>query len=177
MPYQNEVTDITAYAFDSSKPDGDGSLEESLEQLLKHLGTQPARWPVHNREDREAIAPLKRAIIHKRDGNVCRICGTGGHVLTVDHIIPRSAFTIPQLRIADRSDNLISACWDCNMEKSNYESMQRKRLGVTVSCWDCNNSLPDDEWHEEFSDRPEMTIQAFCGRCGVTRVPGLNWIL
>lgn len=170
MPYQNEVTDITAYAFDSNVAvAGD---------LLERLESTPARWPVRNREDREAITPLKRAIIHERDGNVCRICGTGGHVLTVDHIIPRSAFTIPQLRIADRSDNLISACWDCNQEKSNYESMQRKRIGVTAQCWDCLNANPfDGDWHEDHPERPEMTIQAFCGRCGITRVPGLNWIL
>ena len=78
------------------------------------------RWPIRNREERTEISAQKRAIIHERDGHICRLCGNGGQMLTIDHIIPRSAFPANMLHIVDRSDNLISACWDCNEGKSNY---------------------------------------------------------
>ena len=176
----NEVTDITAYAFESIKRQEFGdpqTLEAGMDNLVARLGIPAARWPVRNREERTPIPSQKRAIIHERDGGACRICGTGGHMLTIDHIIPRSTFTENQLHIADRSDNLISACFGCNEEKSNYEYPQDKRLGVTAACWECQNSISiDNEWDDDI-ERPHMTIQAFCGRCGITRVPDLAWVL
>lgn len=174
MPYRDEVSDITAYAFDSR---AHHEHTDSLGSLLGRLEQQPTRWPVHNREERWPIDSQKRAIIHERDGGICRLCGTGGHVLTVDHIIPRSTYQPDKLHIADRSDNLISACWECNMSKSNYEAPQSKRIGVTACCWECLAGVSIDNDPGWEIERPEMNVIAFCGRCGITRVPSLAWIL
>ncbi len=55
--------------------------------------------------------------IFKRDGFRCHYCGRSPHlhgiVLVVDHILPHSANGETQ------KDNLISACEECNGQKSN----------------------------------------------------------
>lgn len=173
MPLMNETADILGYYDKSIRPQDPDDNIFSLGQILERIQTPAYRWPIRNREERTEISSQKRAIIHARDGGLCRYCGDGGHLLTVDHIIPRSAFPADKLHIADRSDNLISACWDCNEGKSNYENDQRKKMGVTVACWDCTNHAHDDERE----DRPYAPHLAFCGRCGITRVPELSWIL
>lgn len=172
-----DFRDITAY-YDESRPPAEHVHSISLGELLDRLEEPFRRWPVRNREPRTPIDSRKRAIIHERDGGICRICGTGGHVLTVDHIIPRSAFEGSALAAADRSDNLVSACWDCNQRKSNFESIWTKRLGVVVACWYCLN--PGHGEHDDaFEEMPyPVTVPVFCGRCGISSVPEVSgWVL
>ena len=173
-----DFADITAY-YDASRVVQEGPIESvSLGDILERSEAPRRRWPVRNREPRDPIPSQKRAIIHERDGGICRLCGTGGHVLTVDHIIPRSAFEAHQLVTADRSDNLVSACWDCNQRKSNFESVWIKRLGVVAACWYCLNP-----GHGEHDDPIEpmpypVTVLVFCGRCGISNVPEVaGWVL
>lgn len=172
-----DFIDITAY-YDASRRHSEHISAISLDDLLNQIETPFLRWPVRNREPRTPIDSQKRAIIHERDGGICRLCGTGGHILTVDHIIPRSAFEPSGLAIADRSDNLVSACWECNQRKSNYESVHIKRLGVVVACWYCLN--PGYGEHDEPLDGLPypVTVPVFCGRCGISNVPAVEgWVL
>lgn len=168
-----QFRDITAY-YDQSRADYERGEVKSLAQILDEETPDPIRWPVRNREPRTPISSQKRAIIHERDGGQCRYCYTHTGMLVVDHIIPRSAFPADQLHIADRSDNLHSACWDCNETRSNFESVHIKRLGVVARCFYCV--------HPEYDgDEPlpyEVRIPVFCGRCGVSRVPEVDgWVL
>jgi hypothetical protein len=177
MPLKAEIVDIAGYYDNSwwvSESNEVQIISTTLGDLLERVEIPFERWPVRNREQRTPISPQKRAIIHERDGGICRLCGTGGHLLTVDHIIPRSAFPAQDLRAADRSDNLISACWPCNEAKSNYERDQRKRLGVTPQCWYCVYGQP-----EEGEDLPyPVIVPVFCGRCGISYVPDIEgWVL
>lgn len=153
-------------------------LDEYLEALKKPL----ERYPVLNRETREPIEAQKRAIIHERDGGRCWYCDMAVHPLTVDHIVPRSTFPADLLELADRSDNLVSACWPCNERKSNYRRIWNpRRPGVTARCWECLHGC----WEEctpacghETGEAPEQRVVAFCGRHGTTtRVPDESWLL
>lgn len=173
VPLKSETLDMLGY-YEASwrRAEGDGlePFAVALSRSLEAWATPYERWPVANREEREPIESQKRAIIHLRDGEICRFCGVDDVLLTVDHIIPRSAFTPDQLHIADRSDNLISACWPCNEAKSNYERPQRKRLGVTTNCLSCRRGDEDQE------EPPGVLV--FCGRCGVSRAPQIEgWVL
>lgn len=172
-----DFVDIKAY-YDGSRKQSQHIHALSLAEIFDQVEEPFVRWPVRNREPRTPIIPQKRAIIHERDGGICRLCGTGGHILTVDHIIPRSAFDAEDLAIADRSDNLISACWDCNMQKSNFESIQMKKLGVVAACWYCVNPGYDGD-DPEFDELPyEVSVPVFCGRCGISTVPCVEgWVL
>lgn len=169
--------DITAY-YDDSRTPSETCAAISLGEILDRVDEPYGRWPVRNREERTPIDSQKRAIIHERDGGICRLCGTGGHLLTVDHIIPRSAFAPEDLRIADRSDNLHSACWDCNQRKSNYESSHIKKMGVTAACWYCVNP-GYGEFDEPLDGLPyPLPLLAYCGRCGISNVPAVEgWVL
>lgn len=181
MPLKSETVDIRGYYDDSwwvEREPGTRTFAMVLGEILDQENVPFERWPVRNREQRTPISSQKRAIIHERDGHICRLCGTGGHVLTVDHIIPRSAFQVEELEIADRSDNLISACGPCNQAKSNYERDQRKRLGVVTRCWYCVN--PGYGEHDEPLDGLPypITVPVFCGRCGISHVPEVKgWVL
>ena len=178
MPLKRETKDICGY-YDESwiqpKRDGGRMFAEILAEAIEEWATPYERWPVRNREPRTPISSQKRAIIHLRDGDACRTCGVDDQMLTIDHIVPRSAFPADQLHIADRSDNLISACWPCNEAKSNYERTQRKRLGVVVACWYCLSASSGEDLP---TDRPVNQI-VFCGRCyGVSYVPEVQgWVL
>lgn len=158
--------------------DGIRTFEDGLDAAIERWKQPLKRWPVRNHEIREPVGSQKRAIIHERDGGRCRYCGIANEQLVVDHIIPRSTFYPHDLRIADRSDNLQSSCWDCNERRSNYESIFTKRIGVVVKCWYC--VYPDyEELREEglVSDPPPEVI-VFCGRCGISHVPKLEgWVL
>lgn len=178
MPLKSETTDILGYYDDSWwTPKTEGvtrSFAMALSDMIDRIGLPLERWPVRNREDRTPINSQKRAIIHLRDGDICKFCGTDSALLTVDHIIPRSAFPADQLEIADRSDNLISACWPCNEAKSNFERDQRKRLGVVAACWYCKAPELGDDGQLPC---PVNTL-VFCGRCGVSHVPDIEgWVL
>lgn len=170
MPLKSETTDILGY-YDASWRHSSGADIEpfavALARSLEAWATPFERWPVLNREERTPVDSRKRAIIHLRDGDICHMCGTDNELLTVDHIIPRSAFDAGELEVADRSDNLISACWPCNEEKSNYERPQRKRLGVVPECLNCTR-------REDLEDQQGVLV--YCGRCGTTRAPQ-GWIL
>lgn len=170
MPLRTETLDINGY-YDQSWRQSSGSALEpfavALERSLKAWATPFERWPLVNLEPRTQIDSRKRAIIHLRDGDICRFCSTDNELLTVDHIIPRSAFKVADLEVADRSDNLISACWPCNESKSNYERPQRKRLGVVPECSNCTH-------HEEPTDGTEVLV--YCGHCGTSRAPQ-RWVL
>lgn len=180
MPRMSDTTDILGY-MNESEAQHDHITARSLGEILDEPELPRLRWPVRNLEERTPIEPLKRALIHERDGNICRHCGDMHQRgrLVLDHIIPRSAFPPDQLHIADRSDNLISSCWPCNEHKSNYEDDHRKRPGVTAMCWGCQNPElnREDMEPEELELVPELRVIAFCGRCGFTTVPDLSWIL
>lgn len=172
-----DFADITAY-YDDSLTRSERVQTLNLGEILDQIEEPFERWPVRNREPRTVIDSQKRAIIHARDGGICRLCGTGGHRLTVDHIVPRSAFQAHDMQYADRSDNLVSACWDCNQRKSNYESVWTKRLGVVAACWYCLN--PGYGEHDEPLDGLPypVTVPVFCGRCGISNVPSVDgWVL
>ena len=170
MPLKSETTDILGYYDASWRRSSGNDIEPfavALARSLEAWATPYERWPVMNLEQRTPIDSRKRAIIHLRDGDICHFCGTDNELLTVDHIIPRSAFAATDLEVADRSDNLISACWPCNEAKSNYERPQRKRLGVVPECSSCTRQ-----------DEPAECagVLVYCGRCGVSRAPQ-GWIL
>ena len=180
MPLKTDIKDPAAYWRESIKqetgPHHIGEVATTTLELLQH---EHQRFPINNLKPRTEIGSQKRAIIHQRDGGLCVYCYGGYSELTIDHVIPRSFFTTDQLHLADRSDNLVSACWPCNEAKSNYESHAQKKLGVVVTCWDCANpDLAHDENLNNHDVIPETPYKAFCGRCGMTgNVPDLGWIL
>lgn len=172
----DQFSDITGY-YDESLPKCESLTVKTLGEILAFEGPEPTRWPVRNREPREPISSHKRAIIHERDGGICRYCGTPDERLVLDHIIPRSAFTKGQLHIADRSDNLHSACWGCNERRSNYEAIHIKRLGVVAQCFYCVHPEYNEEDNEMELPYP-VRVLVFCGRCGVSTVPEVEgWVL
>lgn len=184
MPYMDEIQHITGYFHESlepSSPDqGPQKISDGMGDLIREWIGHKERWPIRNREERTPINPQKRAIIHARDHDHCAYCPRWD-VLNIDHIVPRTAFWIWDLHIADRSDNLISVCRTCNEEKSNFEHPQRKRPGVVIACWECLNPWYDpDDYEDEGNDpQPHMKIPAFCGRHGaMTMVPEIKgWII
>lgn len=187
----SHLEEMLAYYTEKPEPAWDGFTDSTwrtfadiFEDFLEDARKLSQRWEVLNRAEREPIPSLKRALIHERDGGACTYCETSGHVLTVDHIIPRSAFQERHLSIADRSDNLVSACWPCNERKSNFYRARNKRPGVTPACWECLNPGPDpeedpegyDEWGERASVNRNHLV--FCGRCGMGgSVPDVSWVL
>lgn len=180
VPYIDDVPDITAYwALSAPTVSGPSRFNEALASTLAKMQEPARRFPLVNLEPRVPIDSRKRAIIHARDGHQCRYCGTYTDQMTVDHIVPRSAFRIEDLTIADRSDNLASACLDCNQDKSNFEHPMGKRLGVVAACWGCLNPEPENWWELEGLERPELPVPVFCYRCGITsHVPTVKgWVL
>lgn len=175
---KTEFADITGY-YDASRAFDPEPVCMTLGEILAGEDPEVQRWPVRNREPRTIINAHKRAMIHERDGGRCRYCGEHGLRLVVDHIIPRSTFEPHQLDIADRSDNLQSACWDCNEKRSNYETPAIKRLGVTARCWYCVNPEHAEGGACENESLPyPVTVPTFCGRCGISNVPTVEgWIL
>lgn len=172
-----QFSDISGY-YDESRPVCESVDVKSLREILDFKETPAVRWPVRNREPREPISSQKRAIIYERDGGICRYCGRSDEMLVLDHIIPRSAFTKGQLRIADRSDNLHSACWDCNEHRSNYEAIHIKRLGVTAACFYCVHPEYAYDNDVEIELPYPVNVLVFCGRCGVSTVPTVEgWVL
>lgn len=146
----------------------------TLAEILAEPDEPIVRAEVRNREPRQPMSGHKWHLIHERDGGHCWSCGVRvakGHG-EVDHLIPRSSFDVVDLRVADRSDNLRLACVPCNQDKSNYVipwAPTGSTVGVTAACWDCV--------YVEAVERPEMTVPAYCGRCGHTWVPGVSWLM
>ncbi|WP_181421649.1 HNH endonuclease [Curtobacterium sp. MCBD17_030] len=147
-------------------------IAKSLAEILSEEDPEPQRAPIRNREPRARLGGHKWHLIYERDGGACWMCGHHVDKGTgeVDHLQPRSSFTPDQLRRADRSDNLRTACVDCNQQKSNYVyAWAPETIGVTAMCWDCQ--------HPESTEYVEMTVPAYCGRCGHTWVPNESWLL
>ena len=151
-----------------------GLVKEAIERIREP--EMPARYPIRNHEPRIEIPKWVRAGIYHRDGQACVYCHTKDAQLVLDHITPRSSFPAHQLHIADRSDNLATACWDCNDAKSNYTAPNHhlRKPGITHTCPDCLINLSLD-WSVTI-DGP-LTLPAFCLRHGaVTQVPNEQWI-
>jgi len=80
MPTLEDTANILGY-FRESWADPAQNREEvntyamSMERTIERMQTPFERWPVRNREERTLISSQKRAIIHQRDGNVCKPCG------------------------------------------------------------------------------------------------------
>ena len=60
-----------------------------------------------------SLALTRRNII-KRDDGVCQYCGIKTSSMTIDHIIPKDKGG------KDNWNNLVTACKNCNIYKSNY---------------------------------------------------------
>lgn len=181
--------DITYYFNENCSDEPEDWLSRPLggltEKFVAGLERGPQRWPVRNREPRVPVGPIVRGLISGRDGEFCRRCGDAG-VMEIDHIIPRCAFRPDQLHIADRSDNLRNVCVDCNESKSNFHTVESKRLGVTRRCGWCvagHSYMDHEECDESCPTWGDLygfgkTYQVYCGRCGVGAVvPSLEWVL
>lgn len=151
------------------------TFNDEIEVTLATLAAGSVRWPVLNHEPRQPISPVKRALIHQRDGGRCIYCGSHEYGLVLDHIIPRSAFLPAEvIRIGDRSDNLQGACWADNDARSNFRRADRKRPGVTLACWDCTN----DTFEPDEIPWLESPVLAYCGKHGgISYVPDVSWLL
>src|SRR5699024_9028535 len=127
MPKMQDTMNINVYYRESIRPHVGpefDTLADGMDDLISELISprKRTRWPIRNTEPREPASPAKRAIIYQRDGETCWYCWTGGGgPLQLDHIIPRTAFPTHQLHIADRSDNLVTACASCNEATSNAQ--------------------------------------------------------
>lgn len=120
----------------------------------------PERHPRRNYAERTPMAQWLREAIIERDGRCCRLCGQREGTFQIDHIIPRSAFRKWELALADRSDNLQTACTRCNATKSNYRmSTARRTVGVTVACIEC---APPRDWEP---DVDTVYFGAWCVTC------------
>lgn len=172
------MNNILRYGLEPHVDHGIRTLAEVLPEWMEMMSTPRTRWPVLNREERLPISSLKRALIHARDDWSCKYCyeDARGEMFVVDHIVPRSAFPADKLYIADRSDNLQTACYSCNDKRSNYEHWHDKRDGVTQKCWRCEYP-PDPDWPGDF-DPSGMVLPAWCGTCyAPSYVPSISWIL
>ena len=86
--------------------------------------------------------PLTKKNILQRDGNCCQYCGYIGKKLSIDHIIPKSRGG------CDEWSNVTTACFSCNIRKSNRTpqeaKMQLKRLPfkpLNSMCFEANKRI------------------------------------
>lgn len=69
-----------------------------------------------NKHGSKWIAPQSRLAIYLRDGLACLYCGVSvedGHVLSLDHIVPRSVGG------RNHAPNLVTCCIRCNSRRRN----------------------------------------------------------
>ena len=66
--------------------------------------------------------PLTRKNILHRDNNACQYCGYKGDKLSIDHVIPRSRGG------PDSWDNVVTACFPCNVMKGNRTPKEAQML-------------------------------------------------
>ena len=151
----------------------------ATEDVLGLVGAVHERLPVRNREPRpmpEANRRLWGAMM-RRDGSRCWMCGMGGF-LVIDHLRPRSNFDPDDMWLADRSDNLRIACWDCNQDKSNRAVPYRPPIPIVWTCPECYRPEDDVEglepltFLEYYSD--EMR-PAHCVRHGYAMPVPVDW--
>lgn len=98
--------------------------------------------------EREPISPMLRALVHRRDGWRCQVCG---HVpwrkeesregragaIQLDHIRPWSSFKAGD-PACDRSDNLRTICADCNENRSNFvRKSDKPAMPIVKICTPC----------------------------------------
>lgn len=64
-----------------------------------------------------AVTKRTRYEVLRRDNNTCRYCGSMAPnvKLTIDHVTPVA------LGGSDKPDNLVAACWDCNIGKTSVQ--------------------------------------------------------
>jgi 5-methylcytosine-specific restriction endonuclease McrA len=97
---------------------GKAEVVERLEQPLRSATTS-FTWPhvirlVHYvRVPRAVQRKISRRALFARDGWRCVYCGTAGHRLTLDHVVPRSKGG------ASVWENVVTACAPCNHRKGN----------------------------------------------------------
>lgn len=154
-------------------------IKDALDEAFEAMAETPHRLPVLNREPRVQMDGRKWHLIQERDGHRCRICGVLVPTGTgeIDHIMPRSSFAAQRIPVADRPDNLQTACVPCNQAKSNYAPIFLNRMvGVTSACWDCLTPSQEESYYDH-PPAPVMTVPDYCGRCGHTWVPDESWIL
>lgn len=136
-------------------------LEDLLGEMWQPRPQEYERLAVHNRTARSE--PGRNTDIFMallaRDGGRCWMCGATRKQLVIEHLRPRSSFYEDQVSIADRSDNLALACWDCNEEKSNRDVPFDPPLPIV---WICH------AWAGDASD----SVEVFCAEHRhICRVP------
>ena len=88
---------------------------DDMAALLAVMEERWRRFTVERSRRRAEVAVGLRFDVFKRDGFRCRYCGVSvddGAILHVDHVVPRSRGG------ADCLDNLVTACVECNLGKS-----------------------------------------------------------
>lgn len=88
----------------------------SSEQIVPLMEERWAEYSKARLRERGAVATGLRFDVFVRDNFRCRYCGMSaedGAVLHADHVVPRSKGGPTTL------DNLVAACMDCNIGKSN----------------------------------------------------------
>lgn len=91
------------------------SARTSIEFLFDVSGTSWRPRRVYLEGKRRPTLPnhLRNAIL-ERDGDQCVYCGTTTGPFHFDHVMPRSRGG------RDELDNLVRACWRCNLIKSDF---------------------------------------------------------
>lgn len=152
-----------------SPPLGD-ALTEAWEQIGRLWDGSYERMSVRNnipRPPSEENHALWGALM-RRDNGRCWMCGWNDMGRTViEHLRPRSNFPPEQIELADRSDNLRIACWECNTVKGNRDVPFRKPLPIV---WFCTR---DDEGAERQVDEDWFTV--WCDRCQAATVVPPHW--
>jgi 5-methylcytosine-specific restriction endonuclease McrA len=107
-----------------------GGKAEVLEQNLVGIATSRDIYPAPTvirltyfiRRPRPRVK-LTRREIFIRDHHTCQYCGTRGHDLTIDHVIPRSRGGMHTW------DNVVAACRTCNHRKGG-KSIAEARMAL-----------------------------------------------
>lgn len=127
-------------------------------------GRNRVRMPVLNHEPRLIVGKMLWAGMWHRDGGRCWICGRWAQRAVADHVRPRSNWPAEELELADRSDNLRVACWDCNTMKSNFDYTGGDNpLGIAIRCTNCQRT--DSELMDELCG--EGRVRCYCFKCGM----------
>ena len=118
------------------------SLREVITTVLSEWKIE--RHPVFRTSQDEERGEIPRALVLRRDGYRCVICGSTDR-LEADHILPWSALG------ADDLSNLRTLCHTCNDARSNYAipADTSRRLPHGFECVHCCPSLITDYEYPE----------------------------
>lgn len=127
-----------------------------------------------------ALVDEVKEAIKRRAGYRCEYCRMAGWPLTVDHIIPRSAWAAaareerePPPFDPDEPGNIASACWDCNIiGKDDHTTGEDPATGEQVRLFHPR----DDEWDTHFEWVENYTLvrgKTAIGRATIARL-GIN---